>query len=292
MCNDRTAEQNIEWLKRKGLLSRRDFAKLGLGAAFIAALPAVADALNVMEQDVTITTPDGEADCYFVHPAEGSHAAVIIWPDIMGLRPAFRMMGRRLAESGYSVLVVNPYYRTATAPVIQPGESFSDPEFRPRLIQHYRSLSAETNVTDARAFAAWLDAQDAVATSRPIGTMGYCMGGPMTFRTAAALPSRIGAGASFHGGGLVTDEEGSPHNLVPDMNAAFLIAIADNDDQQDPEAKTVLANTFDENMLFAEVEVYEDAMHGWCPPDSQVYNEEQAERAWSRLLMLFGRHLA
>ncbi|MAI90917.1 dienelactone hydrolase family protein [Ponticaulis sp.] len=292
MCNDRTAEQNEAWLKRKGLLSRRDFAKIGLGASFVSMLPAMADPLGVTETDVIITTPDGEADCYFVHPSEGAHAAVIIWPDITGLRPALRMMGKRLAQSGYAVLVVNPYYRSVTAPIVVPGETFADPAVRERVVPYYRTLTPETNITDAHAFATWLDAQDVVSTSRPMGTMGYCMGGPMTFRTAATLPGRIGAGASFHGGGLVTDAENSPHTLIPEMNAAFLVAIAENDDEEQPEAKTVLDETFSDNMIFAEVEVYADAMHGWCPPDSLVYNEEQAEHAWSRLLVLFDRHLA
>ncbi len=155
-----------------------------------------------------------------------------------------------------------------------------------------RSLSPETNVTDARAFVGFLDEQDAVDSSRKMGTMGYCMGGPMTMRTAAALPDRIGAGASFHGGGLVTDQPNSPHLLVKDMTAHYLFAIAENDDQRQPEAKDVLRETFEAAGLPAEIEVYEDAMHGWCPPDTPVYHEAQAERAWSRLLALFERALA
>ena len=237
-------------------------------------------------------TPDGEADCYFAHPQSGRHPGVIVWPDILGLRPAFRAMGDRLAGSGYAVLVANPYYRTAKAPVVAEGATFADPETRAKVFPLARSLSPETNVTDAKAFVAFLDAQSAVDTARRIGTTGYCMGGPMTMRTAAAVPERVGAGASFHGGGLVTDDASSPHLLVPTMQASFLFAIAENDDERDPGAKTALGEAFDSAGLAAEIEVYEGAMHGWCPPDSPVYNEAQAERAWARLLALFEGALA
>jgi carboxymethylenebutenolidase len=201
-------------------------------------------------------------------------------------------MGKRLAESGYSVLVVNPYYRTARSPVVSEGASFQDESTRNTVLPMARSLSAETNVTDARAFVDFLDKQSPVDTNRKIGTTGYCMGGPITMRTAAAVPERIGAGASFHGGGLVTDRADSPHLLVPTMNAQFLFAIAANDDERDPEAKNVLRETYDKAGLAAEIEVYAGAMHGWCPPDSRVYNEPQAERAWARLLVLFENALA
>ena len=201
-------------------------------------------------------------------------------------------MGDRLAGSGYSVLVVNPYYRTAKSPVVPEGASFADAETRETVFPLARSLSPETNVTDARAFVDFLDAQASVDTSRGIGTTGYCMGGPMTMRTAAAVPGRIGAGASFHGGGLVTDDDTSPHLLVPTMQASFLFAIAENDDERDPGAKGALREAFDAAGLAAEIEVYEGAMHGWCPPDSAVYHEAQAERAWARLLVLFGSSLA
>jgi len=201
-------------------------------------------------------------------------------------------MGKRLAESGYSVLVVNPYYRSAKAPVISEGASFQDPSVRDTVMPLARALNAETNSSDARAFVRFLDQQAAVDTTRKIGTMGYCMGGPITMRTAAAVPDRIGAGASFHGGGLVSDRADSPHLLVPKMKAHYLIAIAENDDQRDPDAKKSLRDSFDKAGLPAEIEVYEGAMHGWCPPDSAVYNEAQAERAWSRLLALFKTALA
>ena len=222
-----------------------------------------------------------------MHPTTGTHPGVLIWPDALGLRPAFEQMGRRLAESGYSVLVVNPYYRTERAPVLPEGASFQDEDTRNTIFALMGSLNAETHVTDARAFIAWLDAQASVDTSRRIGTTGYCMGGPITMRTAAAVPDRVGAGASFHGGGLVTDQPDSPHLLVGDMQAHYLFAIAENDDESDPEAKNVLREVFDQAGLPAEIEVYEGALHGWCPPDMPVYNEAQAERAWSRLLVLF-----
>ena len=232
------------------------------------------------------------ADCYFAHPAEGHHAAVLVWPDIVGLRPAFRMMGKRLAESGYSVLVVNPYYRQAAAPVVGEGASFQDEATRNILLPLARSLSAQTNRTDAKAFIAFLDDQPAVDTSRKIGTTGYCMGGPITVRTAAAVPQRVGAGASFHGGRLVTDGDDSPHLLIPQLQASFLFAIAENDDEREPDTKNVLRERFEAAGLAAEIEVYAGAMHGWCPPDSRVYNEQQAERAWARMLHLFSTALA
>ncbi len=290
MCDETTEKDNADHLRRKGL-TRRDFNLQSMGVALAMMLPTVANALDVVEQEVLVETPDGMADCYFVHPAKGAHAAVIVWPDIMGIRTSFRMMGKRLAESGYSVLVVNPYYRTVKGPVIEDGESFSNPEVRERLMPLYRSLSPETAVIDGRAFVTYLDKQPSVDTGRKIGTTGYCMTGSYTMRLAAAMPERIGAAGSFHGGGLATDAEDSPHLLVPQMQAGFLIAIAENDDEKDPNAKVLLREAFDEAGLSAEIEVYQDTLHGWCPPDSVVYNEAQAERAWSRLLALFERQL-
>jgi carboxymethylenebutenolidase len=235
---------------------------------------------------------DGTADCYFVHPSTGEHPGVIIWPDILGLRPAFRQMGRRLAESGYSVLVVNPFYRRARAPVVPDGASFNDPEVRNTVFPLAQSLNADTHRADAIAFVNWLDEQDSVDGDRRIGTMGYCMGGPIIMRTAAARPDRIGAAASFHGGGLTTMTPDSPHLLIPQMRADLLIAIAENDDMTDPNSKNILREAFAAAGLKAEIEVYTGAQHGWCPPDSAVYNEAQAERAWSRLLALFEGALA
>ena len=290
MCDDRTEQENEAYL---GKLTRRDFNRLSVGAAVASALPvfAYADA-DIVERDVVITTPDGEADCHFACPGKGKHAAVLVWPDILGLRPAFREMGRQLARAGYAVLTVNPYYRQAKSPVVEPGASFSDEATRNKVRGFARALSVETNVTDAGAFTTWLDAQAEVDTSRGIGTTGYCMGGSMTMRTAAAVPARVRAGASFHGGRLVTDKEDSPHLLVENMQAHYLIAIAENDDEREPQTKDVLRKTFDAAGLPAEIEVYEGAMHGWCSLDSRVYNKAQAERAWSRLLHLFETALA
>ena len=297
MCDERTEQENEAYFANKGL-SRRDIARLGVGAGFVAMLPACASPsqdvveAGVTERDVVITTPDGECDAHFAYPAKGAHAAVLVWPDIMGLRPAFRMMGKRMAESGYAVLTVNPFYRSAKSPVIEPGQSFRDPETRTRLVGYRRAVSNDGMVSDAKTFIEWLDAQDEVDTSKKIGTTGYCMGGPYVMRTAGNFPARIGAGGSFHGGGLATEGEDSPHLLIPNMEAGMLIAIAANDDEQAPQIKTILKDTFAANDVEAEVEVYEGAMHGWCPPDSAVYNEEQAERAWSRLLALFEKNLA
>jgi carboxymethylenebutenolidase len=251
-------------------------------------LPQVANAVTVTESDVTVMTPDGTADCYFVHPVTGTAPGVLVWPDIFGLRPAFRQMGKRLAETGYSVLVVNPFYRTQKAPTAPAGSATPIPDLMPLA----RSLNETTHMTDARAFIAWLDRQPSVAKDKRVGTQGYCMGGPMAFRTAAAVPARVGAVASFHGGGLVTDMPNSPHLQAAATKAQLLIAIAANDDMRAPNEKNVLKETFAKVNLPAEIEVYTGAAHGWCPPDSQVYNEPQAERAWSRLIALYGKALA
>jgi carboxymethylenebutenolidase len=250
-------------------------------------LPKVTNAVAVTEMDVTVMTPDGMADCYFVYPETGTAPGVLLWPDIFGLRPAIRQMGKRLAETGYSVLVVNPFYRVQPAPTAAAGAATPIPEVLPLM----QALTETTHMTDARAFVGWLDQQASVDGNRKIGTQGYCMGGPMAFRTAAAMPDRIGAVASFHGGGLVTDMPNSPHLQAAGAQAQMLVAIASNDDMQAPNDKNVLRETFAAAKLPAEIEVYADAAHGWCPPDSGVYNEPQAERAWSRLLELYGRTL-
>jgi len=273
-------------------LSRREFTALSAVAGAGMLLPAVANAQSVTESEVEITTADGVADCYFVHPAQGSHAAVIVWPDILGLRPAFRAMGKRLAESGYSVLVVNPFYRDARSPVVGEGASFGQPETRAIVLPMARNLNAETHFMDARAMVEFLDAQPSVDTSKRIGTTGYCMGGPMVMRTVAAVPERLGVGATFHGGGLATDADNSPHLLIPQTQSAMLHCVAANDDEADPVAKDTLSTAYAAARLPAEIEVYDGALHGWCPPDSQVYNEAQAERAWSRMLALFEVTLA
>ena len=287
MCDRDHFDKDRQEYERLGLVTRKQFGKM-LGAGMAMMLPKVANAASVVESDVNITTPDGTADCYFVHPATGATVGVLIWPDIFGLRPAFRQMGKRLAESGYSVLVVHPFYRTQKAPTAEAGAATPIQSVMPLA----KTLSETTHMTDAKAFIAWLDTQPSVAKSRKIGTQGYCMGGPMAFRSAAAVPDRVGAVASFHGGGLVTDQPNSPHLEASKSKAQFLVAIAANDDARSPKDKDVMKDAFAKAGLPAEIEVYEGSAHGWCPPDSHVYNEPQAEKAWSRLLVLYGKALA
>ena len=291
MCDEYTQKDVDDFLSRSAV-TRRQFGKLSAAAGLGMMLPEAAHAQDVTETDVEVTTPDGVADCYFVHPAAGQHPAVLVWPDILGLRPAFRAMGKRLAQSGYSVLVVNPFYRDARSPVVEEGASFGQPETRDIVLPMARRLNADTHFTDARACVSFLDQQAAVDTGRKIGTTGYCMGGPMVMRTVAAVPDRLGAGATFHGGGLATDADDSPHLLIPSTTAHMLHCVAANDDESDPDAKNTLREAYAAAGIPAEIEVYEGAMHGWCPPDSQVYHEAQAERAWSRLLVLFESALA
>ena len=267
--------------------TRRDVGALAAAVGIVMMLPRAANALDVKESDVTIKTPDGECDAYFVAPASGAHAPVLVWPDIFGLRPAFRQMGKRLAESGYTVLVVNPFYRTKKAPTAPNGAQTPIPDVLPLA----QTLNATTHVTDAKAFIAWLDSRSEVAKNKKVGTIGYCMGGPMVMRTAAAVPNRVGAVGSFHGGGLVTKTPDSPHLLIPQTKAQFLIAIAENDDMREPDSKTVLKAAFDAAKLKSEVEVY-PAAHGWCPPDTTVYNKDQSEKAWGRMLAMFEKALA
>ena len=286
MCDQDSFEKDRLEFERRGLITRRQFgAMVAAGVAMM--LPRVANAATVTESEVTITTPDGTADCYFVYPSSGTAPGVLIWPDIFGLRPAFRTMGKRLAESGDAVLVVNPFYRSQKAPTAAAGTATPIADLRPLAAM----LNESTHMTDARAFVAWLDAQASVDKSRHMGTQGYCMGGPMAFRTAAAVPDRVGAVATFHGGGLVTDKPNSPHLEAAQSKAHFLVAIAANDDARSPDNKGTLKETFEKAGRPAEIEVYENAAHGWCPPDSSVYNEPQAEKAWARLLELYKRAL-
>jgi len=294
MCDDRTFQDADASLSKGATLSRREFGVLSVGAPLSVLLPLPANAAEVSGQDVVITTPEGQADAYYVHPAKGKHPGVLMWPDAFGLRPAMKAMAKRLAATGYSVLVVNPYYRNAKAPLFPASSDspdFGDPATREKIMSMMQTLNAETHFADAKTFIAYLDAQSSVALDRKIGTLCYCLGGPMTMRTAAARPDRVGAAASFHGGRLVTDQEDSPHLLVPKIKADYLFAIAENDDQEAPKVKDILREAFKENRLAAEIEVYDGTLHGWCPPDSRVYNEAQAERAWERLLALFGKAL-
>lgn len=297
MCDDLTLHDNQHYAREQALraaVNRRQFVGgvLGVGAAMAAFNVPLSAAKGLTETYVKVNTPDGIADCYLVHPSEGKHPAVIVWPDILGRRPAFEIMAKRLAYEGYTVLLVNPYYRTEPAPVVGESASWEDDATRARVLPLAKTLSPTTHAVDAKAFVAFLDKLTATDTRKKIGTMGYCMGGPIVFRTAAAVPSRIGAVASFHGGGLATDAADSPHLLIPQTRAAFLIAIADNDDERDPKAKDTLRQAFSAAGVSAEVEVYEGALHGWCPLDSRVYDHELAERAWSRLLALFKQALA
>ncbi|WP_395688199.1 dienelactone hydrolase family protein [Caenimonas koreensis] len=266
--------------------TRRDFAAWAASAGLITALPAVANAAAVSEREVTITTPDGVCDAYFVAPTSGTAPGVLVWPDIFGLRPAFRQMGRRLAESGYSVLVVNPFYRQKKAPTAPQGGKTPIAEVLPLM----QALTPAMHLSDGKTFVAWLDAQPEVDKVRKIGTTGYCMGGPIAVRTAVAAPGRVGAIGSFHGAAMVTAAPESPHRLVAQTKAHYLIAVAENDDQRDPEAKNALRAALQSAKLPGEVEVYA-AAHGWCPPDSQVYDAAQAERAWGRLLATFKQGL-
>jgi carboxymethylenebutenolidase len=286
MCDQDHFDDDAKDYAARGAVTRRQFGAM-VGAGVMMMLPRVMNAVGVTESDVVVRTPDGMADCYFVHPTTGTAPGVIVWPDIFGLRPAFRQMGKRLAESGYSVLVVNPFYRVKKAPTADAGSATPIPS----LIPLAQALNLTTETTDAKAFVAWLDTQPSVAKNRKMGTTGYCMGGPITMRTAAAS-DRIGAIGSFHGGGLVTDMPDSPHLAVAKTKAQLLIAIAENDDMRAPNDKTVMKETFAKANVPAEIEVYTGAAHGWCPPDSTVYNEAQAEKAWARLLVLFGKALA
>jgi carboxymethylenebutenolidase len=306
MCDELTEKDNLDFLK--GKLDRRSFTGLGTIAAFTAILPSSAcgtgatdettkdsgamAAASVIETEVNVPMSDGVSDSYFVHPAKGAHAAVLMWPDIKGLRPAFKAMGKRMAEAGYAVLVVNPFYRDAKHPVVGPGASFGDPETRTFLRGMAGKLTQDAAMSDARDYIAFLDSQEAVDTTRKVGTAGYCMGGPLVIRTSAAVPERVAAVASFHGGGMVRDTDNSPHLLLPQTTAAALHAVAENDDERNPEMKVKLAEAYAAAGLSAEIEVYPGTKHGWCPPDSQVYDEAMAEKAWSRMMALFEMQLA
>jgi carboxymethylenebutenolidase len=285
MCDKDHFAESVKEYEARGLITRRQFGVL-VAAGVSMLLPEAANAQTTGEKDVEIKTPDGTADGYFVYPSTGSAAAVLIWPDIFGLRPAMRTMAKRLAGQGYSVLVVNPFYRVGK-PTATGATPIAD------MLPFRKGMSQATDMTDAKAFIAWLDQQPQVNRNRRIGTQGYCMGGPMTFNTAAAVPDRVGAVASFHGGGLVTKDgdPNSPHLLAAKTKASFLIAIAENDDKSRPMEKDVLKDTFAKANRPAEIEVY-PAAHGWCPPDTQVYNEPAAEKAWSRLLALYKQALA
>ena len=283
-------------------VSRRDFVAMTVAAGLAAASPELAAQARVMEMNVQIKTADGTCDAAFIHPMTGAHPAVIIWPDAFGLRPSMREMAKRLAAEGYSVLVPNPYYRVAKAPVFESAENFNfgDPEQRNKLGPLMGSITAAGAAEkDATAFVAWLDQQPQVDKTKKIGTQGYCMGGPLVVRTAATVPARIGAGASFHGGGLVTPNPDSPHLLAGKIKARMYFGVATNDDMQQPDAKVKLKEAFEAAKVPAEVEVYANAQHGWCVSDmpkqangQPIYSKADADRAWGKLLALYKASLA
>jgi carboxymethylenebutenolidase len=272
-------------------ITRRNFVSMTVAGLAAAAATDASAQQAVVEKTVEIKTPDGTCDAAFIHPATGAHAAVIIWPDAFGLRPSMRNMAKRLAaESGYSVLVPNPYYRIGKAPMWEDASKVDFTAERPKLNPMMQSINAAGTVEkDAPAFIAWLDQQPQVDRTKKVGTQGYCMGGALVVRTAAAVPDRVGAGASFHGGGLVTQNPNSPHLLATKIKGRMYFGIATNDDMQQPAAKTTLKETFDAAKVPVEVEVYGMAQHGWCVPDmpNNLYKMDDAERAWTKLLALY-----
>jgi carboxymethylenebutenolidase len=284
MCDDHTVQGEKT---PNTTLTRREFNTLAAGATLAFSLPKTANAQSVTRHTVQVNTSDGVCDAFFVHPKEGKHPAVLMWPDILALRPSFEAMASRLAESGYAVLCINPYYRDAKAPVVETGESFRDESTQAKVLPMYRNLSPETHVRDARAFVDWLDQQASVDTTRAMGTMGYCMGGPMVMRAAAARADRIGAACAYHPVSLATDAQDSPHLLIPEIKASTFIALAENDDERNPDDKHVLKAAFEAQALTAHVQVFDGALHGWCVLDSRVYNEAPAERAWAQTLAIF-----
>jgi len=274
-------------------VTRRSMVLTMSSAVAAAGLPTAAfAAAKVVETDVTIKTADGSADAALFHPAgKGSWPAVLLGPDILGLRPVFREMGRRLAAEGYTVLVPNPFYRSQRAPVVTGSFDFSKPDDRARLMALREKLTDANVASDAKTYITYLDKLKQVNRRKGVGVQGYCFSGPFAFQTAALRPDRIRAVASFHGGGLVTKEPDSPHLLIPRTKANFLVAIARNDDQKQPEAKSVLKSAFAAAKRPATVEVY-PADHGWCVAGSQAYNEPAAEKAWAELLKLYRSRLA
>ena len=292
MCDNSTEQDIQRFTEQGGKLNRRQFNQMLVLGTLSAVLPqfAVADE-SIMQQQVSVKTPHGTADCLFSAPKTGSHPAVVMWPDIKGRRAAFDMMGQRLAAQGYAVLVVNPFYRDVSGTALPEGIEFPAPEARKILSPMRAKLTQQAVVSDAEAFFAFLDQQSAVDTKRQGALMGYCMSGAFTMFAAAAMPKRIGAIASFHGGGRATDKADSPHHTVVESDALALHAIAENDNERSPEMQPMLKEAYRAAGLTAHIEVYPDTLHGWTPPDSKVYNEKQAERAWQQTLALFKQAL-
>lgn len=289
MCDDLTAHEEAAALAASGL-NRRQFAAIsaaGVLAACTSSPSAAKARAGLRESTVEITTPDGPADAFFLRPAKGRHPAIIMWPDVAGLRPAYLEMGRQLASAGYAVLVVNHYYRSAKAPILASMAEWRTPAGQARLKPMIAAITPPGVTSDTMAFVAWLDRQAATDRKRGIGTIGYCMTGPFTVRAAAAVPRRIKAAVSCHGGGLVTAAPDSPHRLIASTQASFLVAIARNDDARAPGDKDALRAAAKAAGRAAEVEVY-NADHGWCTLDAPTYDKAEAARAWGRALALFG----
>jgi carboxymethylenebutenolidase len=286
----------IENVESSNDLSRREFVAMSVAAGIVAAAGSAEAQQAVTETMVDIKTPDGTCDAAYIHPAAGSHPAVLIWCDAFGLRPAMRDIGKRIAAEGYSVLVPNPFYRATKAPGIDITKfSFQNPDDMKKLQGLMAPMNAPGGIEkDAAAFIAWLDQQKEVNKAKKVGTQGYCMGGPLVVRTAAAVSNRVGAGASFHGGGLVTDQPTSPHLLAPKIKARMYFGIASNDDMRQPDAKDKLKEAFPA----AEIEVYSKSLHGWCVPDMPaqpgmpIYNKPDAEKAWGKLVALYKASIA
>jgi carboxymethylenebutenolidase len=293
MCTDEVFAREARRRRALTTFTRRDINWLALSAAAVSAWPVDAGlAPALVEAQVAVTTKEGVADCFFVHPKTGRHPGVVIWSDFMGLRPVYQQMARQLAQSGYAVLVMNPYYRGHKAPVVQKVD-FDDKALMQTISSLMKALTPEAVQADAQAFVAFLDTQPAVDTRRPIGTLGYCAGGAHALQTAAAVPSRVGAFAAFHAGLVDTDTpDRSPHRLIAKVKGQALVGISTNDDEASPQDKTTLKVAFDAAKVPAEIEVYKDTQHGWCIADMiAFYNAPQAQRAWSRLLALYARAL-
>jgi carboxymethylenebutenolidase len=297
MTEDNEKDQNVE--SQAGNIARRDFVGLSVAAGIAATAGTVmGKTLEVVEKNVDIKMADGMCDAAFIHPKSGKHPGVLIWTDAFGLRASMRDMGKRLAAEGYSVLVPNPFYRVAKDPF--PDASKVDfAKERGKIQPLMDSITAPGNAEkDAAVYVAFLDAQKEVNTSKKIGTQGYCMGGPLVVRTAASQSARIGAGGSFHGGGLVNNTPNSPHLLAPQIKGRMYFGIAGSDDKQQPDAKDKLKEAFAAAHVPAEIEVYTTCLHGWCVPDMPqqngmpIYNKEEADKAWGKLLALYKAGLA
>lgn len=283
MCDEFTATAEA------AAISRRDFAAMGAMTALVACTGAgKPKGPRLTESTVRIATPDGTADAFFVHPARGKHPGVILWPDVGGLRDAMKVMARRLAGAGYAVLAVNQYYRSARAPLLTSFSEWRTPEGQAKLRPAIALVTSEATTRDAAAFVAFLDGQKVIDRRRRIGSQGYCMGGSHAIRTAAAVPARVGAAASFHGGGLASDKPDSPHTLLARSQASYLIAVGRNDDTRDPGEKDRFRAAAEAAKRPAEIEVYA-ADHGWCVPDTPIYDKAEADRAWGRLLALYAK---